>query len=339
MEHISIKNVAKELGVSISTVSRAFNDKYDIKKETRDRILKKAEEMGYYPNPIAKKLQQKKTFNIGVVVPEFHNAFFPDVICGIQDILIPLGYQILIMQSNENAETELSNVKTLYENMVDGLIISFSAHTHNSTYYKKLIDSGFPIIQFNRVIDKLKTSKIVFDDYTWAHFATEHLILQGYKEFIHFSGPPDLSFSKKRRKGFIDALKKHNLYYGEKQIIECGLTIEDGKRVMNDIIEHGEMPDAIFAVNDPSALGAMLTLKKHHIKIPEEIGIVGFSESRLSEIIEPSLTTIKQPTFEMGQTAARLISQEIESKSVSHQIITLGGNFKIKESSVRLNKV
>ncbi len=121
MKSISIKDVAKELGVSVSTISRAFNDKYDIKKETRDRILAKARELGYHPNPIAQKLQLKKTNNIGVVVPEFRNAFFPDVISGIQDILIPKGYQVLIMQSNENAETELSNVKTLHDNMADAL--------------------------------------------------------------------------------------------------------------------------------------------------------------------------------------------------------------------------
>lgn len=336
MKHVSIKDVAKEIGVAVSTVSRAFNDKYDIKPETREMILRKAEEMGYYPNPIAKKLQQRKTLNIGVVVPEFRNAFFPDVITGIQDVLIPKGYQVLIMQSNEDAERELSNVKTLYDNMADGLIISFSATTHETGYYEKLVDKGFPIVQFNRVIDKLNTSKILFDDYTWAFFATEHLILQGYNNIVHFSGPKDFSFSRLRRKGFIDALKKHNLCHSDDQIISAGITIEAGKKAMQELLNENKLPDAIFAINDPAAIGAILVLKENNIRIPEEIGIVGFSESRFSDVIEPSLTTVQQPTYEMGQTAANVILQELKSNIKIPQTLTLGGNFKLKKSSVRI---
>jgi LacI family transcriptional regulator len=339
MKHISIKDVARELGVAVSTVSRAFNDKYDIKKETRNRILKKAKEMGYHPNPIAMKLQQSKTLNIGVVVPEFRNAFFPDVICGIQDVLIPKGYQVLIMQSNEESERELANVKTLVNNMVDGIIISFSTHTEDSSYYEELESKYFPIVQFNRVLDKLKTSKVVFDDYTWAFFATEHLIHQGYKNIVHLAGPQNFSFSRLRRKGFIDALKKHNLCYGDEQIIPAGITIEDGKHAMQEIINSQNLPEAIFAITDPTAIGAMLVLKENKIKIPDDIGVVGFSESRFSDVIEPSLTTVQQPTYEMGQTAANIILQEIESNIKISQTLTLGGSFKLKKSSVRLASV
>lgn len=271
-----------------------------------------------------------------MVVPEFRNAFFPDVISGIQDILIPKGYQVLIMQSNEDEKTELSNVKTLHANMVDGIIISFSSYTQKIDFYKEMVNDGFPIVQFNRVFEKLETSKVVFDDYKWAFFATEHLILQGYKKIIHLKGPKGLSFSILRERGFIDAMKKHKLYKGKEQIIEAGISIEKGKETMNKIIESNNLPDAIFAVTDPTAIGAMLTMKEHNIKIPDDIGIVGFSESRLSEIIEPSLTTIKQPTFEMGQISANLLLQEIESNIKTLQRIKLSGSFKIKRSSVRL---
>ena len=336
MKHISIKDVAKEIGVAVSTVSRAFNDKYDIKSETRNMILKKAEEMGYRPNPIAKILQQNKTLNIGVVVPEFRNAFFPDVITGIQDVLIPKGYQVLIMQSNEDAERELSNAKTLYDNMADGLIISFSTNTHDTAYYEKLVGKGFPIVQFNRVIDKLNTSKILFDDYTWAFYATEHLILQGYKNIIHLAGPSDFSFTRLRKKGFIDALKKHHLPHDCEHIIPTEITIEGGKTAMRELIKSKKIPDAIFAINDPSAIGAILVLKENNIKIPEDIGIVGFSESRFSDVIEPSLTTVQQPTYEMGKTAANVILQEIESNIRIPQTLILGGSFKLKKSSVRI---
>jgi len=336
MKHITIKDLAKELGVSISTVSRALNDKYDINPATREKIISKAQELGYSPNPIAQKLQQKKSNNIGVVVPEFRNAFFPDVITGIQDIMLPLGYQVLIMQSNENAETELSNVKTIYNNMVDGLIISFSSTTQKTSYYKNIIEQGFPIVQFNRVIDKLNTSKVVFDDYAWAFMATEHLILQGYKNIFHLKGPKHLTFSISRAKGFEDAMKKHKLFKGGEQFYDSGVTIESGKRVMESIIAEDNIPDAIFAVTDPVALGAMIVMKEHDIQIPKQVGVVGFSESRLSEVIQPTLTTIKQPTYEMGQAAAKLLIQEIETKISIPQKIKLSGSFKIKQSSVRI---
>lgn len=339
MKNVNIKDVAKELGVSVSTISRAFNDKYDIKKETRDKIIAKATELGYSPNPTAQKLQKKSTNTIGIIVPEFRNAFFPDVISGIQDVLIPLGYMVLIMQSNENAEMELANVKTLYNNRVDGMIISFSADTTESTnisYYKSLIKDNFPFIQINRTIDELETAKIIFDDYSWAFKATEHLILHNYKNIVHFKGPSLLSFSTSRAKGFKDAMIKHNLYLGDHQFIDSGICIEAGKKAMQNLIDSNQIPDAIFAVTDPVAIGAMIKMKENNIRIPNDVGIVGFSESRFSEIIEPSLTTIKQPTYEMGQAAAKLLIQQIETKINVPQEIKLSGSFKIKKSSVRL---
>lgn len=336
MKHISIKDIARELGIAHSTVSRALNDKYDIKKETREKVLKKAEEMGYHPNPMARKLKNNKSYNIGVVIPEFRNAFFADVISGIQDVLLKNGYQVLITQSNENLEIEEKNIKTLYNNMVDGLIISLVAEMHNISYLKSLSKKGFPIVQFNRVSEDLKTSKVVFDDYTWALFATEHLIKQGYKNILHFTASKEITLCKCRENGFREALRKHKLICNDDQIIQSGLSIEEGKKTMEEVLKKGTHFDAIFAVTDPVALGAMIVLKKHKIKIPQEVGIVGFSESRLSEVIEPTLTSVQQPTFEMGQATANLILQEIETEVRVPQIMTLGGNFKIKESSVRI---
>lgn len=226
MKHVTIKDVAKALNVSVSTVSRAFNDKYDIRKETRDYILEKANAMGYHPNPIAKKLLSQCSYNIGVVVPEFINPFFPEVIIGIQDVLFKAGYQVLIMQSNESAINELENIKTLENNMVDGIIISISQETKNIDYYKKLIADGFPFVMFNRVSDELDVPKVIFDDYKWAFFATEHLIYQGYKIF-HFSGPKVLGLSRRRIEGFTDALKKHRIPVTPDLIIETGLMIAE----------------------------------------------------------------------------------------------------------------
>ncbi len=335
MKHITIKDVAKALNCSISTVSRAYNDKYDIHPDTREKIRKVALEMGYSPNPIARKLTQRHTYIIGVVVPEFINPFFPEVIIGIQDVFLKKGYQILIMQSNENTDTELENIKTLENNFVDGIILSLSKELCNIDCLQSLIEKEFPIVLFNRVNDSLPVSKVVFDDYKWAFFATEHLIEQGYRNIYHFSGPYYLTLTKKRISGFRDAMNKHKLKVSRDQIIETGLFVEDGDRVMESLINQGAIPEAIFSFNDPTAIGAMKMLKKYKFKVPEDVAIVGFSESNLAALVEPALTSVLQPTYEMGVHAANLLLKQIESDChAEFETIVLNGKINIRESSV-----
>lgn len=337
MKHLTIKDVAKKLNCSVSTISRAFNDKYDIRKETKDHILETAKEMGYSPNPMAKSLLKQCSNQIGVVVPEFINAFFSEVIIGIQEVFINKGYQVLIMQSNESHITELENVKTLENNMVDGMIISLSLETKNVDYYKDLIKRGFPLVFFNRVSNELETSKVLIDDYKWAFFATEHLIYQGYKKIFHFAGPSGLMFTNNRKNGFVDAHRKHKLPFDEGSIIETGLMINDGERVMEKLINDKNLPEAIFAVNDPTAIGAMKMLKKYGFKIPEDVALVGFTESKLAPLIDPPLTSVAQPTKEIGQTAAKLLLEQIETKGIFvPQTVILNGRLNIRESSVKL---
>lgn len=337
MKHITIKDVAKRVNCSISTVSRAFNDKYDIRKEKRDLILATAKEMGYSPNPIAKSLLKQCTNQIGVIVPEFINTFFPEVIIGIQDVFLKKGYQILIMQSGESHQAEIENIKTMENNMVDGMIISLTLESKNVDYLKSLIEKGFPLVIFNRVSNDLETSKVIIDDYKWAFFATEHLIYQGYKKIFHFAGPAGMMFTQNRKNGFIDAHKKHKIKVNEKNIIPTGLMISDGEKVMDDLINENNLPDAIFAVNDPTAIGAMKSLKNHGLKIPGDVAIVGFTESNMAELIDPPLTSVAQPTFEIGQTAAKLLLEQIESKGIFvPQTVVLNGRLNPRESSMKL---
>lgn len=189
MKHVTIKDVAKALNVSISTISRAFNDKYDIHPDTKNMILEKAKEMGYSPNPIAQRLTQHKSSLIGVVVPEFVNAFFPKIIMAIQRVMDENGYQVLIMSSEESAGKELKNIRTLEKNMVDGLIISLTQETRDVSYFQHLLNKNIPIVQFNRVSQKLATPKIILDDTTSASYATEHLVQQGYRRIYHCPVP------------------------------------------------------------------------------------------------------------------------------------------------------
>lgn len=335
MKYVTIKDIAKKLNVSVSTVSRAFNNKYDIKPETKDLILRTAEEMGYKPNPMAKKLIQKRSFNIGIIVPEFTNSFFPEVIIGAQEILFEKGYQVLITQSNECSNTELKNTQSLEASRVDGLIVSLSSETKNTKYYQQLIESGFPIVFFNRVNKKLDASKVLFNDYKWAFFATEHLISQGYKNIMHLKGIDSLALSNERSRGFSDALKKHKIVFHKNQIIPTGFCIEDGIRIATTMIEKKQIPEAIFATNDHVAIGAMQVFQKNGYNIPQDIAFVGFTESKMANLIDPPLTSVSQPTYDIGKEASRLLIEQIENKSTGPQTIILNGQLNIRASSVK----
>jgi LacI family transcriptional regulator len=336
MQYVTIKDIARALNVSVATVSRAFNDKYDVKKETREMILQKARELGYKPNPIARKLLQKHSYNIGVIVPEFVNSFFPTVIIGIQQVLLEKNYQVIIMQSNECADIELKNMISLENNMVDGLLISLSRETQHSEYLEQLISEKFPVVLFNRVSDELPASKVVFNDYKWAVFATEHLIEEGYRDIVHLCGPRNLLLIQDRIRGFKKAMEKHGLPSGDSQVVEAGIFIEDGERAMEQLIKAGRVPEAIFATNDPTAIGAMKVLKKHGYKIPQDIGVVGFSNTQMAEIVEPALTSVGQPTMEMGRIAAELLLEQITAASPPDpRTIVLDGQLMIRDSSIK----
>ncbi|ARV16568.1 LacI family DNA-binding transcriptional regulator [Polaribacter sp. SA4-12] len=336
MKYITIKDIAKKLNTSVSTVSRAFNNKSDISVKTKELVLKTAKEMGYRQNRMAKNLVQKRSFNIGIVVPEFVNSFFPEVIIGAQEVFFSKGYQVLITQSNECFETELKNVQSLENSMVDGMLISLSSETANIDYYQDLVNSGFPIVFFNRTYKEIKASKVLFNDYKWSFFATEHLIRQGYINIYHLQGDNTLSLSKERKRGFLDAHKKHHLTVRKDQIIASGFNLEDGEKIAKYLIKKNSIPDAIFAATDPLAIGAMKVFKANGYKIPKDIAFTGFSESKLATIIEPQLSSVKQPTFKIGIEAAKLLIDQIENgneKNYAPKIIVLNGELNIRESS------
>jgi LacI family transcriptional regulator len=336
MRHVTIKDIAKALNVSISTISRAFNDKYDIRKETRDMILETAKKMGYKPNPIAQKLISRRSFTIGVIVPEFVNSFFPEVIMGIQSVLIQQNYQVIIMSSNEHTETEKENLMTMEKAMVDGVIISLTRESRNIDYLRDMVDAGFPIVMFNRISEELNVPKVVFNDYKWAFFATEHLIENGCRKIVHFSGPQNLSFARNRIKGFTDAMKKHHLPITKENVLETGLFVEDGMFSMQKLVDSGNIPDAVFAVNDPTAIGAIKVLKKNELRVPGDVAVAGFSECSFAELIDPPLTSVVQPTFEMGRKVAELIIQKIEDKLPDgDQTYMLSGKLNIRASSLK----
>lgn len=337
---VTIKDLARELKISTSTVSRALCDKWDVNPETRKAVLELAGKWNYKPNPISLSLKQSQSMFIGVIVPEFVNSFFSEVMMGIQSVLNPEGYHVLIMQSNESPENELRNMQALEAQMVDGFLISVTRESENAGYFSDLIKSNFPLVFFNRISAQLNAPYVAIDDYKWAFAAVEHLIEQGCKRIVHLAGPDDLLIARKRKKGYMDALRKYGLPVGEALIIDCGIMMEKGIMAAYKILEMERMPDGIFAVNDPVAIGAMKILQKNKVRIPEEVAIAGFSESKAAFIVEPNLTSVEQPTFEMGRTAAQLLLEQIkhnirnEDKMLSKSIL-LDAKLNIRESSLK----
>jgi len=310
---VTIKDIAKQLNISPSTVSRALRDHPDISPETKKAVNNLAKELDYHPNSIAQSLQKRRTNLIGVIVPEIKHDFFSAAISGIEEIAYRAGYAIIVSQSNENYEREVVNVRALLSNRVAGLLISISQSTANSDHFKLLERQKTPFVFFDRVCEDVNTSKVVVDDFDGAYTATEHLIKKGYQRIAHLAGPKHISISKKRLEGYKSALNENNMLFDERLVVYGGFNEEEGRLGFQRLFQLEQMPDAIFAVNDPVAIGAFEKIKEHGFKIPEDIALVGFSNNPVTRLIEPSLTTISQPAYEVGKRAAKLLIEQIKS--------------------------
>lgn len=311
---VTIHDIAKELNIDSSTVSRALSDNPRVTQKTKDRILEKANELGYQRNLLASSLRNNKTNTIGVIVPRISRHFFSSAIAGIEETAYEAGYNVIICQSLEQLNREQKIANTLLANRVDGVLISVSMQTTNSDYLQLFKKNGKPLVFFDRHIDIPGNSNVVIDDFQGGFDATEHLILQGCKKIAHFSGPQDLEIYKNRFKGYQSALEKYNIELDSNLVIPSKLMELDGIESATKLLSQSIPIDGIFSANDTAAISALQYLKREGIKIPEDIAIVGFSNEPISSVIEPSLTTIDQPGFEMGKIAANLLLEQINSK-------------------------
>jgi DNA-binding LacI/PurR family transcriptional regulator len=314
----TIKDLAHELNVSVSTISRALQNHQDIKPETKKAVLELARKLNYEPNHVAQSLRIKKTNTLGVIVPEIAMHFFSSTLSGMQEYAAQHGYTVMICQSMESVQVEKSNIHTLVANRVDGLLISLSSGTENVDHLQQLIDKNIPIILFDRVCDELDVSKVVVDDLQASFGAVDYLIQTGCRRIAYIGGPESLYISNQRLTGYRRALTKHNIRLSEDWVIHCNDLHSDPVTATHQLLGLPEIPDAIFCVNDPVAILAMQVLKEKHINIPDEISIIGFTNEPVSRFIEPSLTTVSQPSYEMGQTAARLFIDQLE-RPASHK--------------------
>jgi LacI family transcriptional regulator len=318
---VTIKDIARELGISPSTVSRALKDHPDISPETKKAVNELAEKLNYQPNIVALSLRQSKTNTIGVIIPELVHIFFSTVISGIEDVAYSAGYNVIITQSNESLQREKTDIKALFNSRVDGMLISLSRETSSFEHIDSILAKGVPMVFFDRVYDNSQCSRIIVDDLSGSKEATQHLIDQGYTKIAHLEGPPNLGITKQRLEGYMQALKESNIPVNNDYIAACPQgTIEEGKAATEKLLALKQRPDAIFATNDPAAMGAMQAIKEAGLKIPQDVAVVGFSNWFVSALLEPPLTSVDQPGFEMGQEAAKLLIRHIELKTKNHEV-------------------
>ncbi|MCK0189999.1 LacI family DNA-binding transcriptional regulator [Arenibacter sp. F20364] len=312
---VTIKDIARELNIAPSTVSRALNDHPAIKKETKVAVKALAEALDYQPNLLALNLLQKKSNTIGVIVPEITGHFFSAIITGIQDVIVNSEYNIMICLSNESYEEEMTIVKRLSKIQIDGVLVSPSSETKNFDHFRRLQKSGIPVVVFDRDCPGLEADKVLVDDYFGALQAVEYLIGTGCKNIAHLGGPLNLSTTDHRLQGYLDALKKNKIAVNEEYIVHVpGFSNKDGIKPTKKLLGLRKRPDAIFAYNDNIAISAMHIAKKIGLNIPGEISIVGFDDEPHSNYITPSLSTVWQPVYSMGMLSARILLSHLNDK-------------------------
>ncbi|GAA4823745.1 LacI family DNA-binding transcriptional regulator [Algivirga pacifica] len=339
---LTMQDIADQLGISKSTVSRALKNHPDISDKTKKAVMELAKELDFQPNSLALSLRHKRSFVIGVIVPEIVHHFFANVISGIQDVAYKAGYNVMICISNEDFDIEVKDTNALLSNRVDGMLMSVSKATTDFDHLRKIQRKGIPLVFFDRATSELEVSKVITDDFGGAYKATQHLIEQGCKHIAHLAGPKTLSLSKSREDGYRKALEDHNMVVEESLIIPCPEgTVEEGEKVLSMLLDKGHQVDGLFASNDIAAIGAQKAAKKHHLSIPEDIAIVGFSNWQMATIVEPPLSSVAQPGYEMGKMAAELLLEEINADSdVSYPASTkvMPLELVVRESSDREKK-
>ncbi len=333
MKHATIIDIARKLRISPSTVSRALSDHPDIKLETKERIRRTAKAMLYSPNPIAKSLKISRTTTIGVIVPEIKHDFFSSAISGMEEVAYRSGYTIILCQSNESFEREQVNVETMIHHRVAGVIVSITQQTKRGNHFQDLLKRKIPLVFFDRVPGGVRASKVVIDDYQSAFDAVSYLIGRGYRKIAHFGGPRELDICVQRWNGYINAMKKHRLPVLKEFVRTGGLQEQNGYLSMDALIREHKIPHAIFAVNDPVAIGAFQRIGEAGLRIPRDIAILGFSNNRVTALVDPPLTTVDQPSFLMGSTAAEILIETIEKRVTGIKTVILPAKLIVRGST------
>lgn len=307
---ITIKDIARALNISPSTVSRALKNHPDISQDTKNAVNKYAKDFNYKPNTLALSLRMSKNNTIGVIVPEIIHYFFSSILSGIEQIANQEGYNVIICQSSENYEKEVRNAEALIATRVSGVLACLSKHTTNYDHFQEIIDSDIPLVFFDRICIGINTDRVVVDDYVGAFAAVEYLIQTGCKRIAFYSSPLHLEISKNRKNGYLDALRKYGLTVDDSLIRVCD-TREEAIIITPEILDRPNRPDGFFAINDHCAAGILYAVKLAKLRVPQDIAIMGFSDGELAKACDPMLSTVEQHGYEMGLNAASLLLDKI----------------------------
>ncbi|MGE5943973.1 MAG: LacI family DNA-binding transcriptional regulator [Flavobacteriales bacterium] len=309
----TIKDIANVLGITPSAVSKALSNHPRISDKTKTAVLQIAQNLNYQPNHLASALRKGKSNLVGVIIPKANSHFFSSIIENIEEVLNEKGYNVIIAQSNESYTKECKSIDALLYTQVDGIIASMANETVKLDYYEKIKSKGIPLILFDRGENDLNVDYVGIDDYLSSHLVIEHLVEQGCKRIAHIAGFSHTRIYKNRIRGYRDALEKFGLPIEGSLIIESNLRIEDGRRIMKQLLELKNRPDAVYAAGDYAALGALQVLQEQHINVPEDIALVGFTNEPFTSLVTPSITSVEQHSEQIGKVAAETLLKRLDS--------------------------
>ena len=317
---ITIKDIAKVMGLSTSAISKALNDDSRISEKTKEEVRQVAKKLNYQPNHLASALRSGKSRLVGVIIPRNNSNFFSSVLENIEEVLNAKGYNIIITQSNESFEKECKCIESLLFTQVDGIIASMANETTDLSYYEKIKAKEIPLVLFDRGELDLKVDYVGIDDYETSFKIIDHLVAQGCQRIAHLGGHDNTRVYGNRIKGYVDALKEKGLPVDESIISKSTLRLEDGRREMQNLLNHPNRPDAVYAAGDFAALGALQVLNENRIKVPEEIALIGFSNEPFTSYVSPSISTVNQNSEQIGKLAAEAFLNRIENPIVGDEI-------------------
>jgi len=337
----TIYDIAKKLNITAATVSRALNNNQKISEATRKLVLETASEMNYEQNKLALALKSGKSNNVGVIVPRIDSNFFASIIRGIEDELSLYGYHVIICQTHELNEKEVETIDTLLNAQVDGILMSVSRSNKDSSHYERILQKKIPLIFFDRRRIMEGVSSVTINDFEGGYTATKHLIDQGCKRIAHFSGEQSLEIFKERFLGYKQALLDNGLDLNQDYVIQTKSNLEEGENAMRKLLKMKNPPDALFSSSDFGALGAITALKSAGIKIPDEFGVVGFSNEPFTKFMELSISSIDQSPLEMGTMAAKVFLEQMnnDEKLTIEKKIVLEPTLHIRKSSLKVSEL
>jgi len=330
----TIKDIARELQISTSTVSRALRNAPDVSIETRNAVQALSEKLHYQPNKLALSLQNNQTHTIGVLVPNL-DYVLSTMIKGIDEVALEAGYTVMVCQSNESFGREIVNTRRLLDSIVDGFLVCVSSETKTFEHIKKITDKNLPMIVFDRICPDLTAPRVIIDNADGGFQATEHLVEQGYKRIAILAGPKNLTISNLRLEGYLNALKKYKRKVDNDLIVHCDFNQQYAYNATLDLLRLKNRPDAIVTISDRMAIGAMLAIKEKGLSMPKDIGLVGFNNEPVVSLVTPGISSVDQPAFELGKTAAKLFIERMHNDSMDDVEIILKPRLVIRESSVR----